>query len=552
MRGRLAAVLLLVLALLAPVALAFHPGTGTVSRSVTFDHRTGNEWWVELVVGGPAAGSVVAAEARDTGGAWVPLTKRSWGAWAASFHIEPGHEVQFAVRFSDGKIQESCWFTHPQGVEQCGASPEPAQDWAAFRPKAGNEWWVETYVDSGKPLAGVDARANGGAWISLAKRSWGAWAASFRVPDGSLVEFRARATDGATDLSGSYRWSSATLVTADRDETWPVEGSYLKYRVAWGVHASGSGPDTVLNVTLTYSSQRWEAVCEGYTIGYGERQDHEWRAVLEPPRGPTAASVGERVDVGVIDGCRPDTYILHVTGGSTEPTAKRGATVIADTTAGRYEEPECHCYVDVAEWDRETGITIDWHHSGSVTYDDGHLVDTDAPITASDRWARPPRAPWPTEGSFVTYRIQDWDNDTGAFADLTLRFEHTDGEWRWTCRGVEDFGHGAPTETLDRNGTGHPFLGPLRLATGDRVFVNGHGCYGLYDDLVAKGRYAESTRREGEPFRARAWWGDEPDGAADRDAWWDVEKGLVLRWEDREYTERIAWVVDTNAPLRPW
>ena len=54
----------------------------------------------------------------------------------------------------------------------------------------------------------------------------------------------------------------------------------------------------------------------------------------------------------------------------------------------------------------------------------------------------------------------------------------------------------------------------------------------------------------GDPFRARVWWGDEPDGAADRDAWWDLETGLVLRWEDREYTERIAWVVDTDAPLR--
>jgi hypothetical protein len=266
--------------------------------AVSFDHRGGNEWWVEVAVGGPDASRVAQVRAMDTGGAWVQLEKRSWGVWAASFRIEPGHEVRFEAVAGDGSRAQSCWFSHPQGVERCGTAPAPAVtfdhkggnewwvqaqvsgspvrvqamdtggawvelqrkdwgDWAAsfriepghdvrfralvdgawaescwfthpggrtptggetcgagtapppadgfdarFSPRPGNAWWVEVFVEADRPLAGVDARANGGAWVALEKRSWGAWAKSFHVPDGSIVEFRARATDGATDMSG--------------------------------------------------------------------------------------------------------------------------------------------------------------------------------------------------------------------------------------------------------------------------------------------------------------------------------------------------------------
>jgi hypothetical protein len=177
------------------------------SPMVTFDHKTGNEWWVEVVLGGPMAPQVVKVEAMDTGGPWVGLTKRSWGAWANSFHIEPGHLVKFRAGFSDGGSVESCWFTHPAGVEQCSS----AQPFAAnFGWPSGNNWWVQVKVDANRPLAGVDARVDGGAWNALKLQSWGEWAGSFSMPTGSKVQFRARATDGSFDVHHlGYVWPDA-------------------------------------------------------------------------------------------------------------------------------------------------------------------------------------------------------------------------------------------------------------------------------------------------------------------------------------------------------
>jgi hypothetical protein len=77
-----------------------------------FDHRGGNEWWVEVDVGPGEADFVWA---RDDGGPWVQLSKRSWGVWANSFHIEPGHKVQFTAHVNGGRY-DSCYFTHPQGM----------------------------------------------------------------------------------------------------------------------------------------------------------------------------------------------------------------------------------------------------------------------------------------------------------------------------------------------------------------------------------------------------------------------------------------------------
>ncbi|HET6399571.1 MAG TPA: hypothetical protein VFH47_08475, partial [Candidatus Thermoplasmatota archaeon] len=183
-------------------------------------------------------------QAMDTGGAWVELARKDWGDWAASFRIEPGHDVRFRA-LVDGDWVESCWFTHPGGRtpgggETCGGGGStPAEGFdASFRPKAGNAWWVEVFVDADRPLAGVDARADGGAWVPLEKRSWGAWARSFHVPDGSIVEFRARAADGSTDVSERYRWPSATRVDGGEPAPGTVDVAFApKAGNAWWVEA---------------------------------------------------------------------------------------------------------------------------------------------------------------------------------------------------------------------------------------------------------------------------------------------------------------------------
>ncbi|HUR24742.1 MAG TPA: hypothetical protein VM327_01860 [Candidatus Thermoplasmatota archaeon] len=218
---KLALPLALLLAFVPP-ALANHPqiAHGDV---VVFDHKSGNEWWVEVVLSGGASGSVSGVQAMDTGGPWTTLPKQDWGAYAASFHIEPGHQVRFRALWSGGDTADSCWFTHPAGLEQCGTSSSSSSSStstsggafdATFSGVKGNNWWVETRVIANQPLAGVDARVNcAGAWRPLALKDWGAWAASFNVPSGAKVDFRARGTSGATDLSGGYTWTAATPTT---------------------------------------------------------------------------------------------------------------------------------------------------------------------------------------------------------------------------------------------------------------------------------------------------------------------------------------------------
>ncbi len=87
----------------------------TTPTATTFDHRSGNEWWIEAHIE-PRPERV---EARAEGGDWRSLTLRDWGTWAGSFHIPPGQMVQFRAESSGGTWEESCWFTHPEGIEQC-------------------------------------------------------------------------------------------------------------------------------------------------------------------------------------------------------------------------------------------------------------------------------------------------------------------------------------------------------------------------------------------------------------------------------------------------
>ena len=77
----------------------------TAAPAATFGHRGGNEWWVEAV----AEPKPQKMEAMDTGGSWKLLEFKSWGEWAGSFHIEPGHDVRFRATYADGVV-ESCWF----------------------------------------------------------------------------------------------------------------------------------------------------------------------------------------------------------------------------------------------------------------------------------------------------------------------------------------------------------------------------------------------------------------------------------------------------------
>lgn len=205
-----AAALLLVTA----PAGADHPQTES-GNVVVFDHLGGNAWWVEARLAGQDGGRVESlwvAPYPATPDLWREMTWRAdWGKWAASVHVPDGHPVKFRAHWAGGAMQSSCWFSHPAGAESCGGQgpPTPSSFDATFTLVTGNEWWVQTQVtpNAGHAVDHVEVRF-GGDWKPLPKASWGQrdHAASYHIPDGTLVQFQATSTGGQTDQSGCYRW----------------------------------------------------------------------------------------------------------------------------------------------------------------------------------------------------------------------------------------------------------------------------------------------------------------------------------------------------------
>lgn len=657
------------------------------SWSVSFASKGGNEWWVEVALGGASASQVTKVESMDTGGSWVELTKRSWGNWAASYHVEPGHLVRFRATFPDGTRVESCDFTHPAGVEQCASQPPTSGtfdatfsgvkggewwvqvhvtgtegiravdarvndgawsalslkswgDWAAsvhapngslvqfraastsgaqdlsgryrwpdarlvdgdggnssggngggsggsttppstafnasFRPKAGNEWWVETTVLASKPLARVQARVEDGrdTWHDLTLRSWGAWAGSIHAPSGSLVRFRAEATTREDAVSGLYRWTAATPVSDAEAGVWPREGSYAKYAVNDGEGA----PDGSywgwyeLNVSMTYQSGRWEALCEGWEYEYFDWPEPHTNAtrilaksVLEPPMAPRDAAVGAIVGTDSLGECQMlwgrDGGQLTVDEVGPVNATEKGRPIQAQAFQASYEEPECHCSGAGAVWSARVGLVLSWGHGGMASGGGGNLVDTDAPLSDADKpRIAPPHVGWPYEGSFARYAVRLYDNNTvygGSDGFGNVTFVWREGDWTASCDSIV-YAHAGPYQeeaNYTQSDQSHmaPPLGPVRIAAGDAVSAGIMGlCWPFPSPpLTAKGTFPEDTTRDGHAFRAKAWWGDEA-RAPDQDAWWDVATRLVLRWEstsDDATGRLLGHLLDTDAPL---
>ncbi len=196
--------------LVAPVP-APPPAPDPAAAAVTFAADPGNAWWVQVRATAEPGGAVARVDARIVDGTWHPLTLRSWGAWAASFHVPDGSLVEFRATGFDGGNTMSGRFRWPDAMPVAAPppaappSPDPVLA-ATFTPGGGNEWWVQTAVVADASLAAVEARVADGAWRPLTLRAWGAWAASIHAPSGSLVEFRATAADGSVAASGPYTW----------------------------------------------------------------------------------------------------------------------------------------------------------------------------------------------------------------------------------------------------------------------------------------------------------------------------------------------------------
>lgn len=344
----------------------------TVSCDYTFDAwfdtSGGNEWWVEASVRGNRP--IVDVEARDDGGPWVELEKRWWGDWAESFHVEDGSLVQFRATANTGETDVSGEFRWPGGEQ---VTPEPDAD-VAFAPKAGNEWWIETYAPANTTVASLDARVAGGTWHELTLRDWGAWAASFQVPDGSVVQFRTVDADGEHGMSTDFIWPHAVPVD-EADEPWPQEGSYARYEVEY---RDPVPTHREADVTFVYHNDGWRVFCRGFEEQDGEREPYFEYADNDPPTARTdGVSEGDRVDVEE-GGCRDTDYEVTVMRQETQETHHNGDRVTVNTWYGE-ANPGAPSLTVSSEWEMQVGLVVEWERARHEV-DQGSLKDTDAPI----------------------------------------------------------------------------------------------------------------------------------------------------------------------------
>lgn len=162
-----------------------------------------------------------------------------------------------------------------------------------FAPKPGNTWWVETSVRAAEALSGVDARVGAGSWVALGATGWGTWAKSFFVPNGSRVEFRARASSGASTVSAAYRWPEAVpyendaptftaTFSAVRGNDWWVETNVAASSPLAGVDARAGGAWVMLE------PMSWGSWATSMRVASGSRV--EFRARSADGQAITSAS----------------------------------------------------------------------------------------------------------------------------------------------------------------------------------------------------------------------------------------------------------------------
>jgi len=180
-------------------------GAATISVGGTFQPSFtigsgANNWWVEVYTSNDVTS--VDAIGRD-GQFYLPLVKRSWGAWAATAPsaLANGDKVQFiAHRSSDSSSAASSdfgWLTQ---------TPTTSPGWSStFTVGAGSSTtWVEVYVSA--TATGVDVKIGSGAWTPLTHQTYGAWAKAINVSAGTKVLFRATRADSAMAYSPVYNW----------------------------------------------------------------------------------------------------------------------------------------------------------------------------------------------------------------------------------------------------------------------------------------------------------------------------------------------------------
>lgn len=256
--------------------------------NATFTVKSPNEWWQEVAVKPETPKTLEAVEVRVNGGAWQPLTLRSWGAWAGSYFAAKGSKVEFLATATDNGKSQSLPFTWLDGNLTKGSTaptspdpPPPPPFEASFEvAKSVNNWWVDVMVRTGDPLESVEAQVNNGTWVALNPTTWGTWAKSFHVPTGASVVFRATNLFGQAAVSDPVRWLSgesgftATFTPRSQANNWWVEVDVDSRAIIVGVDARvNSGSWVNLPATDWGTWAKSFFVADGAMVQFRARND---------------------------------------------------------------------------------------------------------------------------------------------------------------------------------------------------------------------------------------------------------------------------------------
>lgn len=233
-------------------AWTFGDGTTATGATASRTYAADGSYIVKLTVSdgrlsSQAERTVVATRPNQAPSAAFAVTGKElvWSFDASASHDADGDALTYVWSFGDGSSAAGVRVTKefprsgdwrvtltvrdPAGAESASTQTVKATSppfTALFGGIKGNGWWVQVDVTASRSLTGVCASVDGGFCQPLRLQSWGSWAASFRVPQGSQVVFRATATTGETVTSGAYHWPSgapvlkASFAPHDGNEWW--------------------------------------------------------------------------------------------------------------------------------------------------------------------------------------------------------------------------------------------------------------------------------------------------------------------------------------------
>ena len=236
----------------------------------------------------------------------APVVADLWGTGTMQWVMEVGPADSSAggpgiLVYDTHQPYNSAWPHLPYPSAGTGTTPPPPPPpppptgtfAATFSGVRGNEWWVQANVAAtGETLSKVDMRLNGGTWQPLGKQSWGGWAASMRIVQGTSVQLRATSTAGSTVLSDCYGWippsnQDASKVTCGStppppppppsgnfSATFTVSSNVNNWWVEVTVKASGG---TLATVDARVNSGAW--------VGLSKTDWGTWAKSMQVPSG---------------------------------------------------------------------------------------------------------------------------------------------------------------------------------------------------------------------------------------------------------------------------